>query len=85
MLLAECAEFERKVDSGDYNAEDQKKHGECMEILEVIEADTANRRAEELVTNLGFSDELKGRKLKDLSGGATRNEATRICRSSSLH
>ncbi|GMH61249.1 hypothetical protein TrLO_g238 [Triparma laevis f. longispina] len=69
MLLAECAEFERKVDSGDYNAEDQKKHGECMEILEVIEADTANRRAEELVTNLGFSDELKGRKLKDLSGG----------------
>ena len=40
-----------------------------MEILEVIEADTAHRRAEDLITNLGFSPELQSRKLKDLSGG----------------
>merc|ERR1719337_698976 len=40
-----------------------------MDQLDAIGADTAEERAEELLTNLGFSLELRGRKLSALSGG----------------
>jgi ATP-binding cassette subfamily F protein 3 len=39
------------------------------EGLENIEADSAERRADELLVNLGFSDELRARPLEALSGG----------------
>ena len=37
--------------------------------LEAIEADTATERATTLLTNLGFSPELRGRAMSALSGG----------------
>ena len=41
----------------------------CISQLEAIDADTAEERATELLTNLGFSEELRGRQLSALSGG----------------
>ena len=37
--------------------------------LELIEADTAEERATSLLTNLGFSPELRARSMSALSGG----------------
>ena len=59
MLLAEAKEMEAKADSGDYTAEDRERHSRCLELLEHIKADSAERRAEELIVNLGFSKELR--------------------------
>ena len=42
---------------------------EILEQLEIIESDTAERRALELLENLGFTEELRSRPLKALSGG----------------
>ena len=46
----------------------QQRQNDIIEQLDIIQADTAERRAIELLDNLGFTDELKARSLKDLSG-----------------
>jgi ATP-binding cassette subfamily F protein 3 len=48
---------------------DQKRLSEIIETLEIIGAETAERRAVELLDNLGFSEEMRARPLKALSGG----------------
>jgi ATP-binding cassette subfamily F protein 3 len=47
----------------------QERLAAVYEGLENIEADSAERRADELLVNLGFSDELRARPLEALSGG----------------
>mmetsp|Transcript_21509 Transcript_21509/g.44843 ORF Transcript_21509/g.44843 Transcript_21509/m.44843 type:complete len:720 (+) Transcript_21509:81-2240(+) len=69
MLLEEVRELEEKAEMGTYCGDDEKRHSRCVELLELIQADSAERRAEELIINLGFSEELRKRKLEDLSGG----------------
>ena len=69
ILMQEASELEARADGGAYSEEDQKRHAECLEKLELISADTAERRAEELIVNLGFPEELRQRPLSALSGG----------------
>jgi len=64
MLLKEVAALEGKE-----TAEDQARLQSCMSQLEAIDADTAPERATQLLVNLGFSEELRSRKLQALSGG----------------
>eukprot|EP00929_Paragymnodinium_shiwhaense_P005165 TRINITY_DN10675_c0_g1_i1.p1 TRINITY_DN10675_c0_g1~~TRINITY_DN10675_c0_g1_i1.p1 ORF type:complete len:731 (+),score=197.83 TRINITY_DN10675_c0_g1_i1:113-2305(+) len=64
LLLAESKELEGKTDK-----EAQERLQSCLVELESIEADTAEERAKQLLTNLGFSSELQSRKLSALSGG----------------
>lgn len=47
----------------------EKPTAETVERLDAIDADGAERRANELLTELGFTETLKKRKLKELSGG----------------
>lgn len=46
-----------------------KRLQEVQQALEMIEADTATERATQLLTNLGFSPELRARPMSALSGG----------------
>lgn len=62
MLLARVAELEK---SGEATSELENLH----DRLGVIGAASAPGRVEALLTNLGFSEELRGRQLKALSGG----------------
>ncbi|CAK0799976.1 unnamed protein product, partial [Prorocentrum cordatum] len=64
VLLAEVAALEGKA-----GAAEVERLQTCMDQLEAIGADTAGERAEELLANLGFSEELRGRNLGALSGG----------------
>merc|ERR1712224_1016711 len=64
MLLAEVEALQGKA-----TAEEIERVQSCESQLESIEADTAPQRAEELLINLGFSAELRSRKLGALSGG----------------
>lgn len=66
LLLTEAAELEavEEMSSGQ-----QHRQGEVLAQLELIAAETAPRRGMELLTSLGFSEEMKGRKLGDMSGG----------------
>ena len=71
--MEECAELEALIDSDKgLDEKGQERHAEVMERLEMIEADSAERRADELLINLGFSDELRARPLEALSGGEPR-------------
>ncbi|KAJ1453912.1 P-loop containing nucleoside triphosphate hydrolase protein [Pelagophyceae sp. CCMP2097] len=67
VLMKECAIYE--ADGAELTEAQQKRHCEVLEQLEVIEADSAPRRAEELLIGLGFSEELRNRPLEALSGG----------------
>ncbi|GMI48191.1 hypothetical protein TrCOL_g2043 [Triparma columacea] len=69
MLMEEVRELEDKAERGAYTGEDEKRHSRCVELLELIQADSAERRAEDLIVNLGFSTSLRSRKLSELSGG----------------
>ena len=44
VLMREAEELETRADGGNYSEEDQKRHAECLEKLELISADTAERR-----------------------------------------
>jgi ATP-binding cassette, subfamily F, member 3 len=66
LLLEEMARLDAEES---LTVEQQQRQGEIMEQLEIIEADSAERRAVELLDNLGFTEELKARPLKALSGG----------------
>ncbi len=46
-----------------------KELQKTQELLETCEADSAARRADELLQNLGFSEALRKRKMRELSGG----------------
>ena len=65
MLLAEKAELEKDDD----DSADASRLNAVQTALEQIDADTAEERATALLTNLGFSPELRGRKMAALSGG----------------
>jgi len=64
MLLKKVEALQEK--SG---AEDNEELRQCLDQLESIKADTAEFRATKLIMDLGFSEELRERKLKALSGG----------------
>jgi len=64
LLLKEAKELQTSDKPGD-----QQRLQDCLSQLEAIEADTAADRATELLKNLGFSDELRSRQLRALSGG----------------
>jgi len=65
LLMEEMAVLEA---ADTLTVEQQRRQGEILEQLEIIEADSAERRAVELLDNLGFTEELKSRPLKSLSG-----------------
>ena len=67
LLLQELAAFE--ADDAELDEAAQKRHCDVLERLDAIESDSAERRADELLVGLGFSDELRARALEDLSGG----------------
>lgn len=69
LLSEELIDLEKRASSGDLDVEGSKRHGEVLSRLDEIEADSAPRRAKELLDNLGFSDELQSRSLSQLSGG----------------
>ncbi|CAE8666632.1 unnamed protein product [Polarella glacialis] len=64
LLLEEAAALEGKTGPGE-----PERLSECLEMLEAIGASTAEERANQLLVNLGFSIELRARKLQALSGG----------------
>ena len=69
LLLEESADLEARADRDELDAEGAGRLGEVLERLDMIGSDTAERRADELLANLGFSEELRGRPLRALSGG----------------
>lgn len=64
LLLQEAAALEGKT-----SPQEQERLSAVQAHLQSIGADTAPQRVEELLVNLGFSDELRQRKLQALSGG----------------
>eukprot|EP00927_Polykrikos_kofoidii_P003866 TRINITY_DN11555_c0_g1_i1.p1 TRINITY_DN11555_c0_g1~~TRINITY_DN11555_c0_g1_i1.p1 ORF type:complete len:744 (-),score=152.43 TRINITY_DN11555_c0_g1_i1:231-2267(-) len=64
LLLKEAKELE-----GAKTMEEQTRLQAVLAHLESIDADTAKDRALQLLTNLGFSNELRSRQLRALSGG----------------
>lgn len=69
LLLKESKELDLLADSGELDEVGQMRQAEVIERLDMIDADSAERRADELLINLGFSDELRSRDMKALSGG----------------
>ena len=65
LLLAEAAELSAE----DADAAAAQRLNDVQERLQAIDADTAVERANTLLVNLGFSAELRGRKMAALSGG----------------
>ena len=72
VLLADREALDAKL-STKLSAKDAADCGEklrqTLERLESVDADSAPRRAEELLKHLGFSDGLRGKKMRELSGG----------------
>ena len=66
LLLQEQAEI-TSLESPD--ATQSARLVEVQQCLEMIESDSAEERATTLLTNLGFSPELRGREMSALSGG----------------
>ena len=69
LLTEELTELERLATAGELGVEGSKRHGDILSRLDEIGADSAPRRAKELLDNLGFSEELQCRSLSALSGG----------------
>lgn len=69
LLIKECETLERAAASETLDDTGQRRLCVVIEQLQLIEADSAERRAVDLLKNLGFSDELRARPLKELSGG----------------
>jgi ATP-binding cassette subfamily F protein 3 len=63
-VLMERLEALRGAD--EVNTEEQQA---CLDQLDAIDADSADARAEQMLSNLGFSAELRSRSVKALSGG----------------
>lgn len=83
LLLEEAAAFEAALQQSEgtgtgsdsfspsLSAEAQKRYGEVLEQLQLIGAESAERRAVELLGNLGFTEALRSRPLRALSGTTT--------------
>ncbi len=71
LLLAELAQLQEDGGGGaqEESGEATRRLLEVQEELEAIDADTAGERASMLLTNLGFSDDLRTRPMSALSGG----------------
>ena len=81
LLLAEAATFERaeraerasnggeRCSNTSTTSFDGARQQEVLEQLSLIESDTCASRAQQLLVNLGFSDELIARPMSALSGG----------------
>lgn len=69
LLLQEQAALDQKAAAGELGVEGSERHGQVLVRLQEIGADSAPRRAEVLLDNLGFSKELQQRPLSQLSGG----------------
>lgn len=69
LLKEEIAELEVKASEGTLDAAGSVRQGELIARLDEIGGDSADRRAEALLANLGFSEELRSRPLSQLSGG----------------
>ena len=67
LLLAEQSELSAPGMEEDTDA--QRRLAEVQASLEMIEAESADERATTLLTNLGFTAELRSRSLSALSGG----------------
>lgn len=64
MLLDEVKKLE-----GSTSPEDNTKYKECLSQLDAIDASSAEVRAKRLLVSLGFTEELLGRTMQELSGG----------------
>ena len=69
LLKEEIAELEVMAGEGTLGAAGSIRQGELIARLDEIGGDSADRRAEALLANLGFSEELRSRPLSQLSGG----------------
>lgn len=69
VLLEKTAALQERAEGGEVSAEDNALLRACLGQLEAIGAESAQSRATVLLTKLGFSEELRGRQLKALSGG----------------
>uniref|UniRef100_A0A7S3TIU4 ABC transporter domain-containing protein n=1 Tax=Emiliania huxleyi TaxID=2903 RepID=A0A7S3TIU4_EMIHU len=69
LLLAEAEELEALELAAAASDEQTGRLQEVRSRLELIEAHTAEERATSLLTNLGFSAELRARRMEALSGG----------------
>ena len=69
LLCDELAMLEGKAADGTLDEKGSIRHAEVLTHLSEINSDSAPRRAEDLLINLGFSEELRNRPLAELSGG----------------
>ena len=69
LLVEELASLEAQAAEGTLDSKGSIRHAEVSTHLSEIGSDTAPRRAEDLLENLGFSQELRTRPLSQLSGG----------------
>jgi len=69
LLCDELAILEGKAANGSLDEKGSIRHAEVLTHLSEINSDSAPRRAEDLLINLGFSEELRNRPLAELSGG----------------
>mmetsp|Transcript_8463 Transcript_8463/g.31260 ORF Transcript_8463/g.31260 Transcript_8463/m.31260 type:complete len:347 (+) Transcript_8463:98-1138(+) len=77
LLLEERETLETQLLDKDVQGDVQGRLGEVESRLEAIGASTARIRASKLLKNLGFSDALLARKMRQLSGGwRVRRRAT---------
>jgi ATP-binding cassette, subfamily F, member 3 len=69
LLLDELAVIEEQASAGSLDEDGSKRHAQVLSRLDEIQSDSAERRARDLLTHLGFTDELASRSLQQLSGG----------------
>ena len=69
LLTEEKSKLEDLASRGELDEKGSRRHGEVLSRLDEIGADSAARRAKDLLDNLGFSAELQARSLSQLSGG----------------
>ena len=66
MLLEENKKFSEMKEMDEKM---QKRQSQVIEQLEFIGSDSAERRAKDLLDNLGFSEDMQARPLQEMSGG----------------
>jgi ATP-binding cassette, subfamily F, member 3 len=69
LLLDELATIEEQASAGSLDEHGSKRHAQVLSRLDEIQSDSAERRASDLLSHLGFTDELASRSLQQLSGG----------------
>jgi ATP-binding cassette, subfamily F, member 3 len=69
LLLDELAAIEEQASAGSLDEHGSKRHAQVLSRLDEIQSDSAERRARDLLSHLGFTNELASRSLQQLSGG----------------